>query len=290
MDYVKFTIHQLREYVLDLATRDFSNFVRILAKWGQQKVFKPFYRHVAQQPVTRFVVICRARTGSNFLMWLLDSHPQIWIVSEPFGPDELRKTWVSEQIHQNGLVAYIEEQLQPKPGDIGAGLKILYDQLEPAYAQTWNLPDLPQVTTYLQAGQAFKVMHLKRRNTLKALVSSKIVSINQTYILFNQKKRDDNIQIELTADECEAEFAQVAALEERYDRLFAGHELLELFYEDLTTNTEIESRRILDFLGFDYRRLKPMTVKQNVRPLNQVITNYDELKQYFANTPWSRFF
>jgi LPS sulfotransferase NodH len=259
-------------------------------KWGRQELLGPFYRWTRVHPPTQFFIICRARTGSNLLVWLLDSHSKIRPLTEPFGPYDLRKTWIQNQILDHGLIAYLEHQLQPKANEAAVGFKVLYDQLEASYGHQWGLQDLPEVLTFLRQRQDFKIIHLKRRNKLKSLVSSKIAEINQTYILFNRRKRDNNIQIELTPAECEAELNQTAACEQRYDHFFAHHDVLEVFYEELTTNTAAESKRILDFLGLEYRPLKAMTIKQNVRPLSQIIKNYEALKQHFADTPRANLF
>ncbi len=294
MNFPQFILHSVKNGI-DLASRDFPNFVQLLLKWSRKYTLDPFHRQGAGPqgdgpPAPSFVIICRARTGSNFLTWLLDSHPNIWPLAEPFGPYELQKTWVQKQLIQHGLLTYLDHQLHPKAGNLMAGIKILYKQLEPGYAQEWALAELSDVIPFFQTRQNLKIIHLKRRNRLRSFISTKIVNLNQTFILFDPKKRDNDIVLELTVDECETAFRQIEQLEAYYDQCFAEHQVLELFYEELTTNTVAEGKRILAFLALDDRPLKAMTVKQNTRPLNQIVTNYAMLKQHFADTPWSCYF
>jgi hypothetical protein len=96
----------------------------------------------------------------------------------------------------------------------------------------------------------------------------------------------NDIQIELTPQECEAEFVKVAALERHYAAMFAHHPTLEVCYETLAADMANEGRRILDFLGLKQRRLQEQTVKQNVRPVQEVVRNYEALKTHFAGTIW----
>lgn len=212
-------------------------------------------------------------------------------MTEPFGIYDLSKNWILQRVHKQGLLNYVKQQLAPQADERLVGLKILYHQLEQEHGQNWGIADeLPDILDFLKQNRDFKIIHLKRRNRFRRLVSAKIVEQNQVYILFNRRRRDNQIQVELTPAEVVEGFNHTVIREMMYDQFFAEHALLELFYEDLTTNTVEEGKRVLDFLGVAYQPLRVSTVKQNVRPLREMVKNYEALKQHFAGTQWAEFF
>src|SRR5207244_2299235 len=109
-----------------------------------------------------FLVICHSRTGSNFLLWLLASHPRILHIGEPFGAYQLEHDWVSTRIRDIGSVGYLQELLQRKGNEDAVGFKLLYQQLSPEFAEQWNLADLAFLREFLVDLGDLKVIHLKR--------------------------------------------------------------------------------------------------------------------------------
>ncbi|MBN1319114.1 MAG: sulfotransferase domain-containing protein, partial [Anaerolineales bacterium] len=68
------------------------------------------------------------------------------------------------------------------------------------------------------------------------------------------------------------------------DRFFRKNPKLEVFYEDLAANLETESRRILDFLGLEFRPLQSDYKKQRKIKKTQVIANFCELRAYIEQS------
>jgi hypothetical protein len=87
-------------------------------------------------------------------------------------------------------------------------------------------------------------------------------------------------------------FQKTKALEKEHESFFAEHskQIHTLYYEDLVANTEKEIQDVQQFLGVESLPLTPYTKKQEKRPLKEIITNYDELKEKFEDTPWQTFF
>ncbi|MHC5143365.1 MAG: hypothetical protein ACYSOY_07220, partial [Planctomycetota bacterium] len=69
-----------------------------------------------------------------------------------------------------------------------------------------------------------------------------------------------------------------------------SHDMLDIYYEDLVSDTENVCHKVLDLLQVEKCDLKSTTLKQSRKPLSERIQNYTELKQYFKNTPSSIFF
>ena len=72
------------------------------------------------------------------------------------------------------------------------------------------------------------------------------------------------------------------------DRL-DGHAVLDITYEELTADLDAGMARVQQFLGVPPKRLAISTVKQEVRPLSEVIANYGELRKAWAGTRWAAF-
>ena len=65
---------------------------------------------------------------------------------------------------------------------------------------------------------------------------------------------------------------------------------MEVTYENLAAERDLECDRILDFLGVPRRKLKTRMLKQQTRSLPDIVTNYRMLKEHFDSTEWSSFF
>jgi LPS sulfotransferase NodH len=259
-------------------------------KGANHSMFGPVYRKVIKSQPAPLLVICHSRTGSNFLLWLLASHPRIMHIGEPFGTNELVHPWVVSRIHEVGSLEYLKERLQRKSNERVTAFKFQYVQFESEFAEKWNIPDLKDIRAYLSSAKDMKVIHLRRHNRLENLISHRLAAITKKYVLFNPKKREDHLQVELTPEECVAEFEKVTAFEQYYAELFSAHPLLNVYYEDLYKSTQTEGKRILDFLGINHAPLRERTVKQNIRPMREVLINYDALKLHFTGTVWESVF
>jgi LPS sulfotransferase NodH len=250
----------------------------------------PFIDYLLPSPPIRFVVLTRGRTGSTYLLSLLESHPRIRVWGEVFGEARLRRHYIKARILANGPVRYLERCFERKGWEAAAGIKIMYRHFETDYALAWGIPELPKILAFLKKSKDLKIIHLKRRNKLKAIVSGKMAAATRQYIVTKEAKRAAGVQIELFPDECEQKFEQIANWEKTYDESFEDHEKLNIYYEDLTADTESEHNRVLDFLGVAKRRLRAKTIKQRVRPIHKVVKNYEELREKFVGTEWEEFF
>ena len=244
-----------------------------------------------QSEYTRFIIIGRARTGSNLLRGSLMSHSRIIVFGDIFrlrnaihwGIPFYPQTVSMLKFMQNEPIKFLETKVFGKfPSRISAvGFKALYPHL----GERWK-----PVETYLGNQRAFKIIHIKRKNILKSHLS--LVRVEQ------RKGRWKNISgpeedpppICLDYDDCLEAFTDTRTWEKEYDNLFKSHTKIDILYEDLTYNYKGEMKRIQDFLGVDYEVVKPLTHKQSGQPLSRAILNYFELKERFKGTGWEEFF
>jgi len=259
--------------------------------WQYNKNISNFLRRVITKPPARFLVICNARTGSNYLLTALGSHPLIRQFWEPFGPNSLNnKEGVKEKILELGLVPYLEYIMQRQGGEASVGFKILYGQLEDSYGEMHGVPDIADVRQCLKRSDDLKIIHLKRRNKLATIASLMLAIETRRFLIHDPQDRETERQVEIPIDSCEWHFNKIIRHEEQYDDFFAAHRKLDIFYEALVAQPKRAGDQILEFLGVPARPLHSRLIKQNIRPLNDLIANYAELKAYFANTPWAKYF
>ena len=240
---------------------------------------------------TRFIILGRSRSGSNFLRGLMNSHSEIVVFGELFQnekaigwayPGYIQTRRMINQFH-NEPVKFLQTQVFRRfPTRVMAvGFKIFY-----YHAQTKNWRP---VWDNLINDKTIKVVHIKRRNILKTHLSRKLAA--KTDVWVNTSRSEENIQQVIIDDkECLKDFIQTREWEKTYDQLFSAHPVIQIYYEELAQDYVSEIDRVQKFLGVRVETLKPETFKQASRPISKSIANYDDLKQKFIGSPWESFF
>lgn len=230
-------------------------------------------RMVGDTDYQPFIVLARSRTGSNLLNSYLNSHPNVAADGEIFG-------WLSGRTPQGILNSAYGKQ----PRHISAkGFKIFYYHPEDGGNEIWHkLLAMPNLC----------VIHLKRRNILRTLVSRKIAGMQGVWqdTGKNNQKRGANGPVSFTAEELSDGFQRTRAWEQAGDEMFADHPLLSLDYEDLVSDPGTTFRQVTDFLSLDPMTQETQNRRQNPQSIRELIANYEGLKSEFANTQWASFF
>lgn len=240
---------------------------------------------------TRFIVLGRSRVGSNFLRGLLNSHSQIHVFGEIFQNKEsigwampgYRQSAKEMRLFLEQPVDFVEKKVfhQFPPQIAAVGFKIFYYHArDPQWAPLWQ---------YLQQNEDLKVIHIKRRNILKTHLSrQRAIQTDNWVNTSGERKR--SAPITLSYEECLQDFEQTRRWEEENDAFFAGHDRLEVIYEDLAADYAAEMKRVQHFLGVTHETPAPETYKQSRAPLSEAIANYQALQAQFSGTPWEAFF
>lgn len=243
----------------------------------------------------KFIILGKGRSGSNFLRGLLDDHSQVFTFGELFrdpqrigwGRSDYRKYLHSSKLislTQNDPNEFLENRVFRKfPKNISAvGFKIFYHHAQKDGREA--------VWTFLKDSKDIKVIHLKRENILKRLLSLRKAFITNSWKTGTPTFQSPETKILLTYEECLQEFIELKETQAKYDELFKDHPVLELVYEDLASDRNKEMKRVQAFLGIRAEPLQPSTYKQSHKPLSESISNYFELKEKFQGTPWETFF
>jgi len=242
---------------------------------------------------TRFVILGRGRSGSNFLTSLLKSHNQVICFGEIFNnsrQDIIR--WRGQRyttssdllLRESDPIRFISTRVFSNlPKKIKAvGFKIFYYH---AQEEKWKC-----IWPYLKNMTDLRIIHLKRRNLLRYYLSQKIALMTNQWTIFSDENAYRDISVELSYKDCLKAFEQTHQYQKQYQDFFVDHPIIDVFYEDLSSNTEREIRRIESFLGVTHQNLQSATKKQARQPLSEMISNYTELKSQFYDTSWLEFF
>lgn len=222
----------------------------------------------------KFIVLGRSRTGSNLVVSALNSHPSIECSGEVFAQLEGRT-------HDEVLSSVF----CPKPDSIAAvGLKIFYyHPLDDKSGDLWGT---------LKGTENLTVIHLKRRNVLRTLVSLKIAYKTKVW---EGKHSDqpipvDERRVEFTDVELLEGFRKTKLWEQEFDDYFADSDLMQICYEDFADKPEENLQNLCERFGVEPGTLATDMRRQNPESLSSLIRNYDELKEWFLPMGWSEYF
>ncbi|MEX0785430.1 MAG: hypothetical protein WD939_02225 [Dehalococcoidia bacterium] len=272
----------------------------------------------------RFIILSGPRTGSHMLAQALNSSPAIVCFREVYngrldfiqygvdGYDDFSEADIA--LRKDDPVRFLHERIfRDYPGDVQAvGFKF-------HYGHQWDFPGIIEALT---GDRELHVVELRRHNLIRMLVSlklaertgvwlqdgtSKLTPANLARAVRHPIKAARRVQrmlsraapvsapserpkLSLTVEEC---FQFMVQTEERYknfERLFAGHPMLQLFYEDMTADRDAAFSQAQTFLGVEPSQLEVTLQQQNPQPLPELIANYDELRHAFKDTPQAAYF
>lgn len=240
---------------------------------------------------TRFIILGRSRTGSNFLRGFLKNHPQVISLGEIFretdriefdspqysATSRVLATYQSDPI--SFLDKYVFRKFRPEIAAVGFKL-FYYHASNPPYQQIWD---------YVTKDKAIHILHIKRDNMLATHVSRIQADQNNRWVnITGEKEKQSPVFID--AQKCQEDFETTARWEEDADARFKDHPIMSISYENLVANTHKIMENIQDFLGLEIQALAPQTYKQSRLTLAESISNYSELKKYFSGSRWESFF
>ena len=238
---------------------------KLLGKWANP------WLHTGYR---KFIVMTRTRTGSNMLVDMMNCHPRVRTRGEKLERLGGRSDWVA-------LLSVFPPQ---KASVAAAGSKIFYDHpFDDEAGTVWDrlarLDDL-------------YVVHLKRRNVLRTLLSAAIAHSNQQWLMKKPSWRVDpaDKRIAIDAAELRSGFEETRRWQEMFAERLSGHPMIDVYYEDVVASPYEECARIFSFLGLPPHPVKTRLLRQNPESLRELLENYAALKKEFAGTEWERHF
>jgi LPS sulfotransferase NodH len=229
----------------------------------------------------KFAVITRSRTGSNLLVNALRTHPNLKVFGELFRGGAPAAT--KEAVLRSAAGYFDEHVFTSQPRSVRAvGFKIFYQHpvWDPSGAVWKCMRDTPDL----------HVIHLRRHNLLRVLVSRQIAKRSDVWKETGTTPAPGDKRVTLTPEQCTAFFEESEAAAERTDSGFSAHPLLQLSYEEMISDWSGQMTRVQEFLGVPPLDLAQTTTRQNPEPLSALITDFDALRTALADTRYAAFF
>jgi hypothetical protein len=244
-----------------------------------------------------FVVLTLARTGSSWLIDLLDSHPDVVAYGELFGLDGREENGEKYGRHdvpyfesyvreQGGLrtrlkpvaqIDYLNHLTQMHAGS-SVGFKLTYKEaaLNPGLLPTLTLRRAP-------------VIHLIRSNALDAIVSWEVARSRRIFHLQQGEESPPFAPVRLDAGSLaqQLDWREFAVTRMRARILTLRLPYVEAFYEELMgPRSEEKIAGILDYLGLELPPglLKSKLMRVSDVPTSSAIANFDEVCDALAGT------
>ena len=241
----------------------------------------------------RFIILTDQRSGSNHLGDLLDSHLSVRVAGEIFNPDHRhisRNHPLPDRfrdLRARDPIAYLKAFFtQPlDPSITHLGFRIFHD-----HARSRTERSERSIWTTLRRTKQLQVIHLKRRNLLRNLLSLKLAERSNEWERLESAPLVRYEPLRIEYEEVIAHFRARERSFARGSRFFRRHRKTEIFYEDLERDEERQLAVILRFLGLPPQPLTSSTRKQNQQSTRELIENHAELEARFRHTRWHEFF
>jgi hypothetical protein len=229
-----------------------------------------------QLPRNNFVIFTQGRTGSNLLRSLLNSHPNIFCIREPFVRWHIKVLF--PKLHIRGKLARCSKTV--------CGL-LLHDM-------HLNFQKIAhkEILSYFY-NQGWKIIHLRRENFFNQIISARFAFNHRQWhyrsVADCESIRLKNIYISTP------EMLQL--LEEREARYLREGEMMAqfphmeiVFERDLSTAEQHQKTvdKICDYLGIPSALIQTELIKTPREP-KKLMQNYEEIAAFLKNTRYAHF-
>jgi len=240
-----------------------------------------------------FILLSHQRTGSTFLISLLNQHPQLACFGELFIPDRIAfdvidNTNVRPSFDKD-LLAFRNESPKEFLAQKVFTASLCKEKLVGFKLHYEQVGLFPSLIDWVESNPRLQVIHLYRENLLAAFVS---LSIAQKTKRYKTLQAGDHSTEKLSVDPgcfqkyCDSVSQDYAEIK----RITKNHRCLNLSYEKMISGLSGALQDIQSFLGLDIASLNSPLCRQEIRPLSEVVLNYAELKGYFKQSEYGSFF
>jgi len=251
-----------------------------------KKLLRKYYREIAtygsalvknpKTPKQKFVVFFRPRAGSNLVVDLINSHPEVYCDGEIFGVGHVGKVLFPK--------LYLKGRWLRANNKNVYGYKINLNQIvKQGFGPKIFLSDLQQ--------QDCKIIYTERLNSLRQAASFLIAEKRKKWVGTAENQLTGKVSID-----CHALVSKIERLEKAISlekELLAPYPYLHLAYEtDLLSAEQHQatSDRVFEFLGLESLPVKTERVKTAPsHNLADVIENYDEVESVVSQTKFAKF-
>lgn len=207
------------------------------------------------------VVLSRSRTGSNFLMGLLNNHPKIKFKGEIFkkGFESTPKEVVENNFEDANSFDLI-------------GFKIFYYHAT-EYGGCYSALEK------LEKNFEIKYVHLVRNNVPRSVISAEIAKkTHEWHLKESQSKLPvDNKKVIIDPMVLEKQIKVTKNNWTKAKEFLASRDSIEIEYESLTSNTSYQMSEVFSWLKVPVLSVSSWAQKQNPEPISELVENYSEI-------------
>jgi len=177
------------------------------------------------------------------------------------------------------------------------GFKLMYGHMEPKSLRYKKVPSplkqiikqvkcIPFLTRYVKE-ENFRIVHFIRENPLKIEVSRITAAKTKMYHTVEKRKHS---RVFVDPATIKSKLQNILDNQDTYRRVFSNNPYLEMSYERFLTHKSEMTSKVLDFLQVDdVCGLASSLKKINPDRLEDIISNYDEIKEILSNTPFEKY-
>jgi len=222
--------------------------------------------------VIKFIVFADARTGGTHLMSKLNSHPDIFAVSEPFAHHNINTH--EEQVQW--MKEFFSNTKKRKFKTLGFRTKIEHQ------------PDLPKFVELVNRENII-CFSLQRRNLVKKAISRiNAVELYKETNDYNRKKSAfEKKSYEIRPNKLKKEI-EICEEQKRITNNFIEKldDVIILYYEQILVDEKRFFERIISKLGLQAKELQTTVFKNTGDDLSDSLSNFNEIKNSLRETPY----
>lgn len=226
----------------------------------------------ARRDQRRVLLLGQGRTGSTLLESLLDSTGYFKKSGELLNPAYGEICFP---------LAFIRGYANYRKGNVLFHLKFYHLSRDRAR------PVAPGSFVHALYNDGWKIIHLRRRNKVRHVLSNFVAEHRGEYHKFDNRKETFSIRVD--CDKLVEKIAEKETFETEEASILRGIDFHEVIYEDdLESSAKHQETvdRILDYLSLPRAPASTPHNKINVQPLDDLITNYKEFRECLRAHGW----
>lgn len=225
----------------------------------------------------KFVILANPRTGSEYLVKMIDRHKDAFCYSELFQKN-LGRDW-NESVYRTEKKPFdFLEQKFKETDCFCCGYKQMIPWLQHACFDSF------QSFIEQSAKRDYFIIFLKRKDLLKEYMSYEIMA-KYRYMHIREKDEQKKYTIKLSPQKAYCQMRSWKNINDYICRLLEEYknQSLILTYEEDFSDKKLLRQKVFGALGLEYCDIEDPLVKNNIYPIQEQIENYEEVVDYLKN-------
>lgn len=229
----------------------------------------------------KFVIIANPRTGSEYIVNLLNKHPDIKCFSELFSEGEVGKEWNESNFKtKRQPFEFLDTKFLNLKCSVCGYKQISFWMHNGCFE---NVKDFIQRSIQ----QGYQFIFIERSNLIKEYVSYLIMyKYGYTHLLKDGKSHPLLHKVNINPQEAYINIRSWNAFNKHTKKVLLEEpdvNSLFLLYEKDFSNKTLMRKKIFDFLGVKDHVIDDPLIVTNPFRLEEQVNNYEEVIEYFAN-------